>query len=113
MDDICVLLRRFYKVRMVRVSVACRGPVSSVAEKLADQQLVLARHDRLAGRSMAQVMQAESSELRIRARYPLAMRQNPDTPTFGMFGNLVVGVGRRLIGSWTYVAVSNQGTHRL
>ena len=51
--DICDLHRRFDKVRIGKVGVACRGAVSAVPEQLADQRQVLARHDRLARRRVA------------------------------------------------------------
>ena len=71
-------------VRIGKVSVAGCGPVSPMPEQLADQGQILARYDGLAGGGMARVMQAKPAELRISARCPPAMSENPDTPAFGV-----------------------------
>ena len=64
-NEIPDLLRGYDKVRIVKVGVTCRGPVSPMPEQLADQRQVLARHDGLAGGGMSKVIQAKPAGLRI------------------------------------------------
>ena len=71
------------KERIVKVGVACGGPVSAVPENSADQGQVLARHHGLTGGGMAQVMQAKPAGLRVGAYRPPARREAPIAPTFG------------------------------
>ena len=79
------------------MGVARRCPVS---EQLAHQRQILARHHGLTGGGMSKVMQAKPAELCVLAGRPLAARQNPDTPTFGVArkqGRVgVAGTGQRL-----------------
>ena len=55
-DDITNFLRHLDEVRIGKMGVARRGPVPPMAEQLADQRKVLARHDRLTGYRVPKVM---------------------------------------------------------
>jgi len=74
-DDCPHLLRRLDQVRIVKVGVAGGGPVPPVPEQLSDQGQALARHDGLAGRRVAEVVQAQSAELGIVADSAPAIAQ--------------------------------------
>ncbi len=76
-DDCSDLFRRFGKVR-----VACRGAMPVVPEKRADKRQTFARHKRLTWGGMAQVMQAQAAELRIRADRAPAGREAVRPPAF-------------------------------
>ena len=52
------LLCRFDKVRVGKVGVGSRGPVSPMPKQLADQGRALTSHDGLAGSRVPEVMQA-------------------------------------------------------
>ncbi len=67
-----------------KVGVARRGAVPSMPEELAHERQVLARHDRLAGGGMAQVMEAQPAEPRVGADRAPGFRQYPYAPAFGM-----------------------------
>ncbi len=81
------LFRRIDKVRIGKVGVACRGAMPVVPEKPADERQTFARHNRLTCGGMAQVRQAQTAELRVRAdrapgrdgagRQALKQRHNP------------------------------------
>ena len=66
-DDVANLLRRFDKVRIDKVGVVRRGAVSAMPEESTDERQTFARHDCLTCGGMAQVVQAQAAELRIRA----------------------------------------------
>ena len=72
------------KVRVCEVGIPRHGSVATTPEQLSDQGQVLARHDRLARRRVAQAVQAEPAELRSVARSAPALRENSDTPAFGV-----------------------------
>ena len=77
-DDCSDLLRRFDKVRIGKVGVARRGAMPVVPEKSTDERQTFARHNRLTCGGMAQVMQAQAAELRIRAdRAPASSKTVP------------------------------------
>ena len=78
------LLRRLDKVRIGKVGVAHRGPMSPMTEQLADQEQVLTRHHGLAGGGMPQVVQAKAAELRVVAYLPPARCEAIRSPTFGV-----------------------------
>ena len=61
------MLRRFDKVGIGEVRVARRGMAPAMPEKLADEGQTFSRHHRLTRGGMAQVVQAQAAELRIRA----------------------------------------------
>ena len=83
-DDCTDFLRRFYKVRIVKVGVARRGAMAPVAEQLSNQGQILTCHDGLTGRRVAQVMQAQTAELRVRADRAPAGREAVRAPAFGV-----------------------------
>ena len=66
------------------MGVARRGPVPAMPKQFADLWQVLARHDRLAGRRVAQVVQAQPVKLRVGAYRPPARREAPIAPTFSV-----------------------------
>ena len=77
-DDCSDLLRRFDKVRIDKVGVARRGAMPVMPEEPTDEGQTFARHNRLTCGGMAQVMQAQATELRIRAdRAPASSRPWP------------------------------------
>ncbi len=82
------------------VGVAGGGAVAAVAEQPAHQGQVLARHDGLAGRRVAQVVQAQPAEAGIGADRPPARREAVGAPAFGVSrkqeGVRVAGTGQRL-----------------
>ena len=83
-DYLAYLLRRLDEVGICDVSVARRRAVPSMPEQLADQGQILARQAILAGCRVAQVMQAQPAELRIRADRPPANNKVP--PLFQLRG---------------------------
>ena len=83
-NDPAELLRRLNQVGVGKVGLARRLPMAAVTEQFPNERKVLAHHDSLADRRVPEVMEAEPAELRISARCPPAVRQNPDTPAFDM-----------------------------
>ena len=79
-DDCSDLFRRFDKVRIGKVGVACRGAMPVVPEKPADERQTFARHNRLTCGGIAQVMQAQAAELRVRADRAPAGREAVRAP---------------------------------
>ncbi len=78
-DDCSGLFRRFDKVRIGKVGVACRGAMPVVPEKPADELQTFARHNRLTCGGMAQVMQVQTARqqaARLYAPRPSARRGN-------------------------------------
>ena len=56
-NDVSDSFRRLDEVPIGKVRVARRGPVLPMAEQLADQGQILARHNGVTGGGMAQIMQ--------------------------------------------------------
>ncbi len=65
-NDRANLFSRLDEMGVGYVGVARRGAVAAVPEQLAHEGQVLARHDRLAGRRVAQIVQAEPIERLLR-----------------------------------------------
>ena len=72
------------KVSVGEVGIPRHGTVATPPEQFSDQGRVLARHDRLPRRRVAQVVQAKPAEFRIVARSAPALCENSDTPAFGV-----------------------------
>ena len=72
------------KVPVGKVGVARRGAVAAMAEQLADQGQMLARHDGLAGRRVAQVVEAQPTEPGIGADRAPARCEAVGAPAFGV-----------------------------
>ena len=83
-DECSDLLRRFYKVRIGKVGVARRGAMPVVPEEPADERQTFAGHDRPTCGGVAQVVQAQAAELRIRADRAPAGREAVRAPAFGV-----------------------------
>ena len=72
-------------MRIIKMGVACRGPVPPMPDQLAEQRQVLARHDRgLASRRVPEVMRAQPAELSVGAYRPPARREAVGAPACGV-----------------------------
>ena len=78
-------VRRLDKMPVGKVRIARRCPVPPMAEQLADQRQVLARHDGLTRRRMTKVMQAKPAELRVYADRASSDNKAVRIPALGKF----------------------------
>ncbi len=83
-DEVPDAIRRINQVRVGKVSVSRRGAMPVVPEKPADERQTFARHNHLTCRGVAQVMQAQATELRDLADRAPAGREAVRAPAFGV-----------------------------